>query len=59
METVVLLLLFGWLISTAVMTVRSGAELRKRDSAFSSHELSAATTPMRTLSTSETSEVAR
>jgi hypothetical protein len=59
METVVLLLLFGWLISTVIMTARTGAELRKRDAAFSPREISAATTPMRTLSTPETGEMAR
>lgn len=53
METVVLLLLFAWLISTAVMTVRSGTELRQRDTAFSPRRLSAATAPMRSLSTRE------
>ncbi len=50
MEIVVLLLLFAWLISTAVMTVRSGTELRQRDTMLHSHRLSAATAPMRSLS---------
>lgn len=53
MEIVVLLLLFAWLISTAVMTVRSGTELRQRDTTFNPHRLSAATAPMRSLSTRE------
>ena len=54
METVVLLLLFVWLISTAVMTFRSGAELRERDASFNPHQLPTITAPMRTLSTGET-----
>lgn len=56
MEIVVLLLLFAWLISTAIMTVRSGAELRERDSRLNPRRLSAATAPMRALSTSEASD---
>ncbi|MGZ3663542.1 MAG: hypothetical protein ACXVCO_21455 [Ktedonobacterales bacterium] len=56
METVVLLLLFAWLISTAVMTFRSGAEPRERDASFNPHQLTTITAPMRALSTGETGE---
>ena len=56
MEFVVLLLLFAWLISTAIMTVRSGAELRERDARFHPRRLSAATAPMRALSRGEASD---
>lgn len=53
MEFVVLLLLFAWLISTAIMTVRSGSELRERDAGFNPPRLSSVTAPMHALSTSE------
>ncbi|MGZ6390351.1 MAG: hypothetical protein ACXWQZ_13965 [Ktedonobacterales bacterium] len=58
METVVLVLLFAWLITTAVMTFRSGVELRERDASFNPHphQLTTITAPMRALSTGETGE---
>lgn len=59
MATVVLLLLFGWLLSTAVMTFRSSAERRERDATFNPPQLSTATAPMRALSASETRERAQ
>jgi hypothetical protein len=56
MANVVLLLLFAWLISTAVMTFRSGAELREREASFNPRQLSTITAPMRPLSAGETGE---
>lgn len=57
METVVLLLLFAWLISTVIMTVRTGAEVRERDATFNPRRLSTAVTaPMRVLTPGEASD---
>lgn len=56
METVVLVLLFAWLISTAIMTVRSSTDQRMRDTVLHARRFTTVTAPMRALSTSETGE---